>query len=84
MDALVDGQSVDFAKLMVNVSTKRADAIGAGRYRFGRLMIELFVNFHTFHEVDFSFSAREKEPGTGGWLLIRSIAGCIPKRDSYI
>ena len=46
-------------------------------FRFGRLMVELFVNFRAFHEVDDPFSALETEPGTGGRLPIRSIAGFI-------
>ena len=75
VDAFVDSQSVDLAELVVDVGTQRTDAIGAKRHRFGRLMVELFVNFRTFHEVDYPFSARETEPGTGGRLLIRSIAG---------
>ena len=35
VDAFVDSQSVDLAKLMVDVGTQRADAIGAERHRFG-------------------------------------------------
>ena len=81
VDAFVDSQSVDLAKLVVDVGTQRTDAIGAERHRFGRLMIELFVNFRTFHEVDFPFSARETEPGTGGRLLIRNKTGFASLRD---
>ena len=35
VDSLVDGQSVDLSELMIDVSTQRADAIGAERHRFG-------------------------------------------------
>ena len=80
VDSLVDGQSVDLSELMVDVSTQRADAIGAERHRFGRLMVELFVNFRTFHEVDFPFSALETEPDTGGRLLICNDVGFAPLR----
>ena len=83
VDAFVDSQSVDLAKLVVDVSTQRTDSIGAERHRFGRLMVELFVNFRTFHEVDFPFSALETEPDTGGRLLICNSAEFASFQDVF-
>lgn len=35
VDSLVDGQSIDLSKLVVNVSTQRTDAIRIKRHCFG-------------------------------------------------
>lgn len=81
VDPLVNDQSIDSAKLVVNMSTQQANVIRTKHHRFGRLIVELFVNFRTFHEVDDLFLAQKTEPVTGGRLLICNDVGFASLRD---